>query len=111
MRTWGACRVCASSSVLMSSPPMDPPHGFGLLGTVDQPLSRKRRKFTRLTLRTRHPNYTAIHGGTSAMSNADRPVQYMARTRYYYRALGYDRDYVWATHDDVPFTPLPKPLS
>ena len=44
------------------------------------------------------------------MTNADGPVQYMARTRYYYRALGYSRDYVWATHDDVPFTRLPKPL-
>ncbi len=39
------------------------------------------------------------------------PVPYMERTRNYYRALGYDNDYVWAHFDDVPFTPLAKPLS
>jgi hypothetical protein len=42
---------------------------------------------------------------------ADAPIEYMERTRHYYRALGYTRDYVWATFDDVPFTELPKPLS
>src|SRR5581483_3634022 len=51
-----------------------------------------------------------LHGGANAMTSADGPVQYMARTRSYYRALGYGRDYVWATHGDVPFTPLRKPL-
>ena len=45
------------------------------------------------------------------MTSADGPVQYMPRTLHYYRALGYDRDYVWATHDHVPFAPLPKPLA
>lgn len=30
------------------------------------------------------------------MSVAETPVQYMERTRQYYRALGYDNDYVWA---------------
>ena len=35
----------------------------------------------------------------------------MARTRAYYRALGYEKDYVWAHFDDVPFTPLDKPLA
>ena len=44
------------------------------------------------------------------MTSADGPEQYMARTRCYYRALGYNQDYIWATHDDVPFTPLRKPL-
>ncbi len=39
------------------------------------------------------------------------PIGYMARTRSYYRALGYTRDYEWATHDDVPFTRLQHPLS
>ena len=39
------------------------------------------------------------------------PVPYMERTRLYYRALGYETDYVWAKFDDVPFTPLAKPLS
>ncbi|MCP1853163.1 MULTISPECIES: hypothetical protein [unclassified Bradyrhizobium] len=37
------------------------------------------------------------------MSVAETPVQYMERTRQYYRALGYDNDYVWARFDDVPF--------
>ena len=45
------------------------------------------------------------------MANADEPVRYMDRTRHYYRALGYSRDYVWATFDDVPFVRLDKPLS
>ena len=40
-----------------------------------------------------------------------QPVGYMERTRRYYRALGYDNDYVWAQYDDAPFTRLPKPLS
>ena len=39
------------------------------------------------------------------------PVAYMERTRKYYRALGYDQDYVWSHYDDVPFAPLGKPLS
>lgn len=41
---------------------------------------------------------------------AGSPVPYMERTRNYYRALGYETDYVWAQHDDVPFTRLSKPL-
>ncbi|MBM3650193.1 MAG: hypothetical protein FJX11_20645 [Alphaproteobacteria bacterium] len=42
--------------------------------------------------------------------DVDRPVPYMERTRRYYRALGYEQDYVWATFADVPFTRLAKPL-
>ena len=38
-------------------------------------------------------------------------VPYMQRTRDYYRAQGYPKDYVWAQHDDVPFHPLAKPLA
>lgn len=39
-------------------------------------------------------------------------VPYMQRTRDYYRAQGYDRDYRWATHDEAPpFATLNKPLS
>jgi hypothetical protein len=38
-------------------------------------------------------------------------VPYMERTRHYYRALGYAKDYVWAQHDDVPFSRLRKPLA
>ena len=43
------------------------------------------------------------------MANAS--IDYMERTRRYYRALGYERDYRWAHHDDVPFARLRKPLS
>ena len=47
------------------------------------------------------------------MSNteAENPVGYMERTRLYYRALGYDGDYVWAKFEDVPFAQLGKPLA
>ena len=45
------------------------------------------------------------------MSDSETPIGYMVRTRLYYRALGYTKDYVWATHEDVPFTRLTKPLS
>lgn len=45
------------------------------------------------------------------MTQADEPVRYIERTREYYRALGYARDYVWAQHDEVPFVRLAKPLS
>ena len=38
------------------------------------------------------------------------PVPYMERTKNYYRALGYSNDYVWAHHDDVPFTRPKKPV-
>ena len=40
----------------------------------------------------------------------DAPIQYMARTRDYYRALGYEEPYRWAHFADVPFTPMRKPL-
>ena len=39
------------------------------------------------------------------------PIGYMERTRQYYRALGYDKDYVWSHYDEVPFTRLNKPLN
>ena len=42
--------------------------------------------------------------------NDDVPIPYMARTRAWYRALGYEADYRWAHFADVPFTPLAKPL-
>jgi len=38
-------------------------------------------------------------------------VSYMDRSREYYAAQGYARPYAWAHFDDVPFTPLKKPLS
>lgn len=40
-----------------------------------------------------------------------QPVPYMARTRGYYEAQGFERAYVWAHFEDVPFTPLGKPLT
>ena len=41
----------------------------------------------------------------------DVPIQYMARTRAYYQAIGYDTPYRWAHYANVPFHPLTKPLS
>jgi D-proline reductase (dithiol) PrdB len=45
------------------------------------------------------------------MTDVEEPVRYIERTRQYYRALGYAKDYVWARHDDVPFARLRQPLS
>ena len=39
------------------------------------------------------------------------PVKYIDRTRDYYLAQGYEKPYQWAHFDDVPFTPLKKPIS
>lgn len=44
------------------------------------------------------------------MPRNEEPVRYMERTRDYYRALGYAKDYVWAHHENVPFARLAKPL-
>lgn len=41
----------------------------------------------------------------------DIPIGYMARTRQWYLALGYDNPYRWAHYAEVPFTRLSKPLS
>lgn len=41
----------------------------------------------------------------------DAPIPYMQRTRDYYLALGYEHPYRWASHDDVPFSALEKPLA
>ncbi|MGZ0186669.1 MAG: hypothetical protein ACKVH0_01475 [Alphaproteobacteria bacterium] len=41
----------------------------------------------------------------------DAPIAYMERTRKFYRALGYERDYRWAQNDDTAFTPMRKPLA
>jgi D-proline reductase (dithiol) PrdB len=49
--------------------------------------------------------------GIEPVKPTSLPVPYMARTRAYYRALGYQRDYVWATYAEVPFLPLAKPIS
>ena len=41
----------------------------------------------------------------------DAPIRYLVRTREYYQALGYGAPYEWAHYSEVPFHPLPKPLS
>ena len=38
-------------------------------------------------------------------------VRYIDKTREYYRDEGYDKPYRWAHFDDIPFTPLAKPLA
>jgi len=38
-------------------------------------------------------------------------VSYIDRSREYYAAQGYTKPYEWPHHDDVPFTPLRKPLT
>ena len=40
----------------------------------------------------------------------DVPIPYMQRTRNYYLRLGF-APYRWAHYDEVPFTPLAKPLA
>jgi hypothetical protein len=40
----------------------------------------------------------------------DVPIPYMKRIRDYYVTLGYGAPYRWAHFEDVPFTPLAKPL-
>ena len=39
------------------------------------------------------------------------PIGYMERTRRYYEAQGFEKPYAWAHFDDIPFTPLAKPVS
>jgi D-proline reductase (dithiol) PrdB len=41
----------------------------------------------------------------------DLPIRYIDRSRAYYLGLGYANPYRWASNQDVPFTPLSKPLS
>ena len=39
------------------------------------------------------------------------PIGYMERTRRYYEAQGFEKAYGWAHFEDIPFTPLRKPVS
>ena len=39
------------------------------------------------------------------------PIEYMKRTRDYYRAQGFEADYSWAHNDDIPFSKPAKPLA
>ena len=54
---------------------------------------------------------------TAAGRRADRQlehrsfVSYIDKSREYYEAHGYEQAYRWAAFDDVPFTPLDKPLA
>ena len=41
----------------------------------------------------------------------DAPLLYIERIREYYQILGYGEPYRWAQFDDVPFSPLNKPLA
>src|SRR4051812_11134280 len=41
----------------------------------------------------------------------DVPIAYMARTRAYYLAIGYDTPYRWAHHTSTAFQPLRRPLA
>jgi D-proline reductase (dithiol) PrdB len=38
-------------------------------------------------------------------------VRYIDKTREYYQGEGYEKPYRWAHFDDIPFTPLARPLS
>lgn len=38
-------------------------------------------------------------------------VSYIDRSREYYAAQGYSKPYAWPHYDEVPFTPLAKPLA
>ncbi len=38
-------------------------------------------------------------------------IDYIDRTREHYLAQGFNNPYEWAYHEDVPFTPLVKPLA
>ena len=40
-----------------------------------------------------------------------RFVSYIDKSREYYATQGYEVPYRWAKFDEVPFTPLPKPLA
>lgn len=47
----------------------------------------------------------------AAASAESAPVAYMARTRDYYAAQGFERAYRWAHHEEIPFVRPPRPLS
>jgi len=48
--------------------------------------------------------------GQTDSTERDDITKYMTRTRAYYRALGYNKDYIWSTYEDVPFVRLRQPL-
>jgi hypothetical protein len=55
---------------------------------------------------------TAVSDGAPGFAaDDDVPIAYMARTRAYYQAIGYETPYRWAHYTDAPFQPLGKPLA
>ena len=50
-----------------------------------------------------------VHNG--GMQDLTDSISYMARTRAYYLALGYNNPYEWAHFMEVPFHPMAKPRS
>ena len=81
--------------------------------------SGRRQHSGRRTLprRPATPSYTARAmsrepiDASPLAATADRPLPYLQRIRDYYQALGYGAPYEWAHQAEVPFRPLPKPLS
>jgi D-proline reductase (dithiol) PrdB len=53
---------------------------------------------------------TEVDGSSGFASEDDVPIPYMARTRAYYQAIGYETPYRWAHYTEAPFQPLRKPL-
>lgn len=47
----------------------------------------------------------------SVDTDPSAPLNYIERIREYYLALGYGEPYRWAHFDEVPFTPLGRPLA
>jgi hypothetical protein len=54
---------------------------------------------------------TVLEASSAFASDDDVPIPYMARTRAYYQAIGYETPYRWAHYTDAPFRPLQKPLA
>jgi hypothetical protein len=53
---------------------------------------------------------TVLDESPGFASDDDVPIAYMARTRAYYQAIGYQTPYRWAHYSNAPFQPLQKPL-
>ena len=61
------------------------------------------------TVKVNREQHAGMSTTTPPMAAYDVP--YMERTREYYRAQGYQRDYQWAHFTDTPFAPLDRPLA
>ena len=86
-----------------------------------QPLLGWRKRFQprqllysrRATYCIRNPRRANALASERRLSEALRMtefVQYMERTRLFYRAQGFEQDYEWAHFDESPFYKLAKPL-